>query len=712
MAGHRSSIGTVGAVVACLAAAAVAAQAPVWRETNAFGVPGLVEMPDARAQPDGEITFAAHAFDNGTWRTAVGFQLAPRVHGTFRYASVDKIASGGERTFDRSFDLRLQVLREGARTPAVTVGLQDLGGTGVYASEYVVATKAFGPVAVTAGLGWGRLATRDGFDNPLGALDDRFETRPGIRGVGGDFSSAQWFRGPAALFGGVAWRATDRLTLAAEYASDAYVRETRAGIVDLRSPINVGLHWAATENLRVSAALRGGDAAGVGFTYALNPRRSPLGSGIEPAPLPVLLRPDPEEAPAAWSTAWSRSETARPAVVDGLARALDAVGLELQSHRLTGDAAEVRFFNRTYESQAQAIGRAARALTHAMPPSVRRFTLVPVNAAGQAGAAVTLARADVEAIENRPNGATEILAAARIDDAASLPGGREAAAGLYPDLDWSLGPYAAVTTFEPESPVRLDVGLRLSARWEPRPGVVLSGVLRQPVAGNRDESDRTGTVSALPQVRTLSPEFARTDTLHVARLTADYLFRPGPSLYGRLTGGLLETQYGGVSAELLWKPALGPLALGVEVNRVRQRDFDMRFGFRDLDATTAFASAYYDHRGGYTSRLDVGRYLAGDVGATYSLTRRFGNGWEVGAFATKTDASAEAFGEGSFDKGLTLRVPLGALTGQSSREARGLTVRPIQRDGGARVDVASRLYGTVADQSGERLLEDWGRFWR
>jgi hypothetical protein len=32
---------------------------------------------------------------------------------------------------------------------------------------------------VTGGIGWGRFGSRDGFGNPLGLLDDRFDTRPG-----------------------------------------------------------------------------------------------------------------------------------------------------------------------------------------------------------------------------------------------------------------------------------------------------------------------------------------------------------------------------------------------------------------------------------------------------------------------------------------------------------------------------------------------------
>ena len=49
--------------------------------------------------------------------------------------------------------------------------------------------------------------------------------------------------------------------------------------------------------------------------------------------------------------------------------------------------------------------------------------------------------------------------------------------------------------------------------------------------------------------------------------------------------------------------------------------------------------------------LLVGKYLAGDKGATFDISRRFNSGFTLGIFASKTNLSAEEFGEGSFDKG-------------------------------------------------------------
>ena len=170
--------------------------------------------------------------------------------------------------------------------------------------------------------------------------------------------------------------------------------------------------------------------------------------------------------------------------------------------------------------------------------------------------------------------------------------------------------------------------------------------------------------------------------------------------------------FGGVSAELLYYPINSRLALGVEANYARKRDFDILFGFQDYDVLTGHASAYYDIGNGFFGQIDAGRYLAGDWGATFSLTREFNNGFSVGGFFTLTDVPFDDFGEGSFDKGLAFEVPLSWFTGKPSRTTLSQVVRPILRDGGARLNVNNRLYEHVRDHRGKELRDSWGRYLR
>jgi len=153
----------------CLAAASWApAGAQSNTNLNFMGVPGIVDMPSSYTTEDADLNISVNSLGDNTQRLGLHFQITPRWSGVFRYARIDGFT--GARTFyDRSFDLRFLLAREGRYLPAITVGLQDFGGTGVYGAEYVVASKTFGALRATGGIGWGRLAGRNSFDNPLGA---------------------------------------------------------------------------------------------------------------------------------------------------------------------------------------------------------------------------------------------------------------------------------------------------------------------------------------------------------------------------------------------------------------------------------------------------------------------------------------------------------------------------------------------------------------
>jgi hypothetical protein len=284
------------------------------------------------------------------------------------------------------------------------------------------------------------------------------------------------------------------------------------------------------------------------------------------------------------------------------------------------------------------------------------------------------------------------------------------AAGLYPSFTWALGPFARPGLFDPADPFRLDVGVRLAGWLELSPGVILSGAVTQRLAGNLKNYNRPSN-SVLPRVRTDDYLRSRRST-ELERLQLAWYARPGRNLYSRVTVGYLERGFGGISTELLWKPVNSRLAIGAELNYVRQRAFNSPLGFGAYSVATGHVSAYYELRNGFQAQLDVGRYLAGDVGATISLDRQFENGWRVGAFATKTNVSAARFGEGSFDKGIRLTIPIGWALGSSARKSYNITVRPVQRDGGARLDVDGRLYEDIRSYHGKRLDDQWGRVWR
>lgn len=668
-----------------------------WRANyTLYGTTGVIDMPSALSASEGELATTA-AFFGDTQRVTLTFQLLPRLSGSFRYSLLD--------TYDRSFDLQYQILDEGQYRPAVAVGLRDFIGTGRYSSEYLVATKTFGSnLRASVGMGWGRLAGVGGFTNPLGALDEGFETRPDDSiATGGTVLANQFFRGDAAVFGGVEWRVNDAWTLLAEYSSDAYQRETDLIGFNRRSPLNFGLRWQPNKDYQLGAYYLYGSEIGVAATIIIDPTSAPAPTGLEGAPLPVARRGAVTQA-ASWPT-----EPVQQAGVEVLGQVLATDGFRLLGAEVNGSTLRVRYENTTYRAEAQGIGRVARALTQIAPVNIDTFILEP-SQQGIPLSAVTLRRRDLEQLENTPNAAALSYDRAVISDAGAA---RPALswADTTPAFQWGISPYMELTLFDGDEPVRGDVGLEASFQYELRPNLILAGSYRERLVGNRDE---IGSVSAstLPPVRREGLRYGAENGRGLEDLTLSWYGRPGRQLYSRVTLGYMERAFGGVSAELLWKPVDSPLAIGAEVNHVAQRDFDLGFGFQDYEVTTGHVSAYYAFDRGFTARVDVGRYLAGDWGATFTLDRVFENGWKIGGYFTLTDVDFEDFGEGSFDKGIRVEIPLDWVLGHPTRNSAATTLTSLERDGGARLRVDGRLYDVIEDGHRGMLEDNWGRFWR
>lgn len=686
------------------------------RSKNMYGTPGgLIDMPTAEMAEDGELSTTISHFGDTT-RTMLTFQVTPRLTGTFRYSSLREYRPGrgganpypNSSYYDRSFDLRYQVLTEGDYHPAVAVGLRDFMGTGLYGGEYVVATKEFGSrLRVTGGVGWGRLGSFDSFGST--------GTRPtGLIGSGGIPNTDRWFRGPMSAFGGLSYQATDRLSFKAEYSTDAYLEERGAGqdpgsnLFQRKSPWNFGVDYQVSDSINLGAYYMYGSEVGVRMSIALNPKTAPIPGGADLAPLPVAVRPQF----SARDLGWDATPGARDTLRDEVAQSLAKEGLILEGIEAEPGRVRVLVRNTRWDIEPQAVGRAARVLSRVMPDSVEQFT-IGQSYQGMPTGAVTMRRSDVEALENAP--AAAMLDRVTFSGDGAAWAGMDVAPGNYPRLEWSLAPFLKLGVFDPDSPVKADAGLRLSGDYHVAPGWVLSGAVSVKAAGNLDAppKGRSGVgPGTLPKVRSNARFYAEGNDPRLDYLTVAKYGRLGEDWYGRMTFGYLEQMYAGVSGEVLWKPVGSRLALGAEVNYVAQRDFNQGFGLRNYDIATGHLSAYYDFGNGFHGQLDMGRYLAGDWGATVALDREFDNGWRVGAYVTKTNVSAAAFGEGSFDKGIRITIPMSWAIGSATRNKNELVIQSLTRDGGARVNVDGRLYEAVRDSHRPQMAKTWGKFWR
>ena len=238
--------------LALLAAPPARAADEVPATASNYGGVGLMETRNARFRPDGTLE-AGTSLRHQRRFHFLSFQALPWLEATFRLAERLDGTTGAGMTNDRAFDVKIRLVEESDWRPAVAIGLQDFIGTGLYSGEYVVASKRFGRLDATLGLGWGRMGTAADGQNPLAVIAPRFESRPREVDQGGSINTFSFFRGDsAALFGGLEYSlpevwtplgTVEGLRGKVEFSGDA-LRDERGG-------------WPArTTNLRGEAASR------------------------------------------------------------------------------------------------------------------------------------------------------------------------------------------------------------------------------------------------------------------------------------------------------------------------------------------------------------------------------------------------------------------------------------------------------------------------
>lgn len=657
-----------------------------------FGGVGLIETRNARMREDGTLEAgAALRHQRRFW--FLNFQALPFLETTFRLTERLDATAGSGMTTDRAFDLKLRLLRESDYLPALAVGLQDFIGTGLYSGEYIVASKRWWGLDLTAGLGWGRLGTGGEWTNPLAYLDDHFASRPRNVGRGGTVQF-NWFRGEdMAPFAGVEWSVPgvetpwgrlEGLRAKAEWSGDA-LRDERGGYParthglrgEAESRFNFGLQWA---NEWLDAGLAWVHGTDLLFRLSLR---------LNPAAPPSLPLPDPPPMPARATEV----PVGIAAQAQAVFSALTTAGFRPLAYRQDEVVAEIAFEGGAFRTLPQVAARVLRATNGVLPAEIGMLRLRWWQA-GVEVAVVEVPRGALEAIAAGYGSPEEAWLGTRL-----LPATGDFAPGTLrnpgPFWEWEVAPRLNLQLGDPSRTLRWQAALAAGARVELGAGFAVAGALQQALFGNM--SGGLPSDSVLPHVRTDYAEYAREGETAIAALYGERIWNLAPDVFARTTAGYLEPMFGGVSGEVLWRPHDRGFALGLDLNWVKQRDYDQKFGFRDYSVATGHLSLYADLPvWNLYGILRAGRYLAGDWGATIELGRRFESGIEVGGFATFTNVSAAEFGEGSFDKGLYIRIPLD-LFGRQSRSVGTALIRPIQRDGGQRLSVDNPLWEVTRD---------------
>ena len=654
---------------------------------------GLWQTPTARMMPEGALSMSYT--DNQEYRfMSVSLQLFPWMEATARYtdvrtrlySNVDDF-SGDQTLKDKGLDVKFRLWEESYYLPDISVGFRDFGGTGFFESEFVNASKAVGPFDFHLGLGWGHLGYQNDITNPFCELRDSFCERPdGFSGRGGKVDYQNFFKGPMAVFGGVEYQTPlEGLSFKAEFEGNNY-QQDRAGALEQDSRWNFGAvyRW---NNFDFSLNYQRGNTIGFGVSYKLN-MHTVSQVKIDNPPREIQGIKPPENAAA----------VNRQKLYNDLRRNGGYVitDLEIDDEQATFYGLQTR-----YRDRNEGVERVGRILASELPESIQQYHLV------EQSNNVPMVDTVIDAAKFREH-ATYSVPESSVEDTYRRVSPTQQQVDAY-EPHRATGAFFSTKFFwtqtfgNPEDFYLYQIGLLSSVGYKFNEHLGIYGGIRTTLLDNFDKFNFTvdAEEAFLPRVRTRVREYVTGPMITLDTVFMQWSDRLADNWYYQGYGGYLETMFGGVGGEIMYRPIDSNFAFGVDINYVKQRDPDSTTAFMDYSAVTGFASAYYqpDFLPDTRIRASVGQFLAKDRGINIDFAKRFDSGIVVGAFASFTNVSSEEYGEGSFTKGFYVSVPLDLFILQPATGRGQFPWVPIARDGGQMLNRPVQLIGVTEMRS-------------
>ena len=686
-----------------------------------YGTVGLIQMPSARMHPGGTVGF--------TWTHAEPY-LRGSIMGnpfdwfeaSYQYTDVNNFLysdspefSGKQSYKDKSFDAKFRLIKERDYIPQIAVGFRDFGGSALFASEYIVASKLVGNVDFTLGLGFGTISNGN-ISNPLAQLDSRFESRNRADmgdSQGGEINFGKFFGGKeAGLFGGVEiflpklkgtrlkieYDTTNYAGGEGDLGGEGYLPVSQDG------KFNYSFVYPISENFHVKIGYIRNNTLSFGFSMAGNYSKRKATIIAKKNPPPIIDN----------SEVYRKIVNAKKAenLYKSTLKVLRDNQIYLRSANVKNNRYEVTFTQSKYLNNPQSIGRVANILNEISPDVIEEFSLVTINA-DQSLYAVDIPRSSYNLY--KPGQKTDAL----LEDVSIYkPDPKQHLAHDFsprvklPGGFYKISPAIRSQIGGPDGFYFGDISLSIHSEVIIRPNFNILAVGSIGLYNNFDEL-KLASDSILPHVRTDIVKYLKASKKsHITRLQANYFGNPYKSIYTKLSAGIFEPMFAGYGGEILYKPFGQSFAVGAELWHVRQRAFRQLFSYRDYETVTGHMNFYYVEP---TTRvllhLRGGKYLAKDSGFTFNVSRNFQSGLNMGVFFSLTDISKKEFGEGSFDKGFFFNLPIQVFFQEFSRGQTGFGLRPLTRDGAQNLTHAQSLWSTTYQANRAQIVSEWDGFY-
>lgn len=670
-----------------------------------FGGVGLMQMPTGRVAPEGEFSLGVTVNDDyHHYHTSL--QLMPWLETTIRYTQVPDLLFSNDPNFsgdtyytDKGIDVKLRLWEESYWLPETSIGIRDLGGTGLFDGEYVAASKHVGPFDFTLGVGWGYLGNRANLKGNT-SLGDDCGRDTSYKGKGGSFDYDRWFTGCMSVFGGVEYQTPwEPLSLKLEYDGNNYRSDFVVNRSDRTmpqdSPFNVGAVYRFGNWGDIRASFERGNTWTLGFTLKTN--FNTLSQNWIDTPTPAY---NGAKDKSVEDIDWERVATDLETIAGYWNTKVYAND---ESITVVGSQSKYRNREIAHEKAAMIlVNTGSGATTYHLVEQQANQTTVQTDIDAEAYRRV----ANQEYIGANVSETTKRVNPESARGMLLADTSKPWSVSVNPNLQQSIGGSEDFYLF--------NIGINAGASYWLTDNIEFGGGVYINLYDNYDKFkyDVPPDGTDLKRVRTLVRQYISDNTVRVNNLQLTAFDKFGDSFYIQAYGGYLETMFAGVGGEILYRPLNSNWAFGLDMNYVAQRDPNSELGiFTEEVHYDPVTNRYYRVQTGtptghFTTyyrptwrwfddlliKASIGRYLAEDEGITLDVSKQFDSGIIAGAYMAKTNLSAEEFGEGSFNKGFYISIPFDIFTIKPSSSRAMIGWTPLSRDGGQMLSRKYSLY--------------------
>ena len=612
---------------------------------NNHGVIGLINTPSARFYDDSSFGITFYNGDPVQKLTMTSFPYN-WMEASFFYTNInglpyctvqyDPVCKQDYK--DKGFNFKFRLKEEGV-FPSIALGINDIAGTGLFSSEYIVASYGINKTDFHFGIGWGTLdGSKYSFKNPLGYVHDSFKSRPTeTADRGGQFQPSRYFSGKGASpFFGLSHALNEKTILKIEH--DTTSATSRINYSQPKKNYTIGLDYSINNNFTIGVSSEKDSNISIKFIY----KNDPLSETGRFRPKKAY----PKEGDNKY-TKLIKNLNANNIGVDSIIETPDFIGLELTQ------------------------------FTHPNLDIVEQIIDFSVYDAG------------IDKEIKKELKVASLKGVSEIDEEskrnAELIYQRDTSRRFNTNTNFKIRPFFAAR----DGFFKWSLLLENDSEYIISDNFFFTSNLKFSIDDNFDDLVAPPADTYPAQVRSDVKDYLRNidEGIIIGRAQFDYHLTPKKNHHIMLTAGILEDMFMGYGFEYLYLKEESNYGIGFEVFDVQKRDHMMKFGTLDYKNTVSSINYYYRNTNiiPFDLKISTGEYLAGDKGTTIEMSRKYLNGMEFGVFASFTDVTSEQFGEGTFDKGIFFNIPIyGNFI--------NYTWRPLTKDPGAKLNRKHTLH--------------------